>query len=249
MKLLLLSAAVAAAALFAGCGENTAAGAMDRGIRRASAGDWRGARKYSLRAIELEPENPDALVFHAIVCDRLGEHDPALDAARRAAERAPESFVANYLVGKLYSETPERSAQALVSLYKAVRLAPENTNARICLVNAAMKLKTPKAEDFIHQLRRMPGFENSPELLNQLGVIRFRKGDFQAASRYFVTAFRNDPERRRPAILFNIAADFDRQPGMRSKAEAFYREFLRRASDGSELAAAVKYARDRLNGR
>ena len=249
MKLLLLSAAVAAAALLSGCGENSAAEAMDRGIRRASNGDWRGARKYSLRAIELEPENPDALVFHAIVCDRLGEYDPALDAARRAVERAPESFVANYLVGKLYSETPERSAQALVSLHKAVRLAPENTNARICLVNAAMKLKTPQAENYINQLRRMPGFENSPELLNQLGVISFRKGDFKTARGFFIAAFRNDPERRRPAILFNIAADFDREPAMRSKAEAFYREFLRLASGGSELAAAVKYAGTRLNGR
>ncbi len=242
-----------AAALFAtvcsGCGESSVAGAMDKGISRAAAGDWSGARKFSQRALELDPENTDALIFHAIVCSRLGEHDPALDAARRAAERAPESFLAQYLVGKLYSETPGRSGPALVALHKACRLDPNNTDARICLINAAMDLKAPQAEGYIQQLRRFPGFENAPELLNQLGVIRFRRGDFSGARSCFVTAFRNDPERRNPAILFNVAYDFDRQAATRDKSRAFYQEFIRRAAGKAKFSKALDFARQRLNGR
>ena len=113
------SALCVAFLLAAGCGSRTANGCLAEASERASGGDWSGALKLARRAVELEPDNVAALIFRATACEKCGERDLALDSALQAVKVNPESFAAQYTLGRLYSADPARYADALNALEQA----------------------------------------------------------------------------------------------------------------------------------
>ena len=122
MTKLLIPAAIALLTLFvaAGCGDNTVEGCLNKANEYATGGDWKRALKYTRKATELAPENVSSLVFRAIAAEKAGERDLAVSSATKAVGCNPDSFSAQYTLGRLYSTDPTRYAEAMNALLKAV---------------------------------------------------------------------------------------------------------------------------------
>lgn len=228
----------------AGCGSNTADGCLARASERASGGDWNGALKLARRAVELEPDNVPALIFRAVACERCGERDLALDSALQAVKINPESFAAQYTLGRLYSADPARYADAMNALEQALRLKPDDTNALILLCNVSVAMHSRQAVNHLLALKRRPEFAKNPALDNQLGIALVRAGNFNAAKQAFMDACRNS--KNNPDMVYNMGAFLDRYTTSKANARGFYKFFLKLTGGKPEYAAARARVEARL---
>ena len=238
------SALCVAFLLAAGCGSRTANGCLAEASERASGGDWSGALKLARRAVELEPDNVAALIFRATACEKCGERDLALDSALQAVKVNPESFAAQYTLGRLYSADPARYADALNALEQAYRLKPDDTNTLILLCNVAVAMRSRQAVNYLLQLKRRPEVAKNPALDNQLGVALVHSGNFNAAKQAFMDACRNS--KNNPGMVYNMGAFLDRYTTSRANARGFYKFFLKLTGGKPEYAAARARVEARL---
>ncbi len=83
--------------------------------------DFPAAARYIKRSLELEPDDAEALRIISVVYKILGRGDDAIDAAREAAERSPDTPVGwNALADALLSAG--RNSDALAPLKRAIAL-------------------------------------------------------------------------------------------------------------------------------
>ncbi len=237
MTKLLIPAAIALLTLFvaAGCGDNTVEGCLNKANEYATGGDWKRALKYTRKATELAPENVSSLVFRAIAAEKAGERDLAGSSATKAVGCNPDSFSAQYTLGRLYSTDPTRYAEAMNALLKALRLKQNDTNTLVLLCNVAVAMRSNQTLTFLMALKRLPEFANNPALNNQLGVYYVSRGDYEAAKRAFLAACSRDSNN--PEIVFNTATFMERYTNSKMNAKNFYRHYLRLISDRPEYAA------------
>ena len=239
-----VSALCLAFLLSAGCGSSTADGCLAKASEKAADGDWNGALKLARRAVELEPDNVAALLFRATACEKCGERDLALDSALQAVKINPESFAAQYTLGRLYSADPARYADAMNALEQAFRLKPDDTNTLILLCNVSVAMRSRQAVNYLRMLKRRPEFAKSAALDNQLGVALVRAGNFTAAKQAFMDACRNS--KNNPDMVYNMGVFMDYYTPSKANARGFYRFFLKLTGNNPEYAAARARVEARL---
>lgn len=240
----LVTITAAATALLAGCSPASPDECLKQGTLRLIEGKTAAARKLASRAEKLAPTDPTVLIFKAIACERAGERDPALDAALRAVSANPENFIARYTLGRLYSQDPARSTEALRELRQAIRLKPGDTDTLILLTNVSMKVNLAYARAFLQMLAATPEGAASPAVQNQLGVLLCRRQDYKSAKNAFLAAAKNGS--REPVVMLNLARFFDYHTQASKAAAKFYREFIRLSDGRSDLAAFRDSAAARL---
>ncbi len=232
-----------AASILAGCGDATPEEAMNRAIVHAGKGEWEKAAKIADKTAAKYPGLAAAHVLRAAVYERCGKRDAALDSARRAVETDPESFEAQYTLGRLYAEDTARSSEAEQALLKAWKMRRDDTGVKILLCNVAMGANFPRASGYLGMLSGVPEMANRAVLYNQLAVTYVRRGDYKTASSYFSKAFRAG--KKDPEILINIARFYDGCMRKRSLAVKLYREYLKVAGDDAagRVEAAARISR------
>jgi Flp pilus assembly protein TadD len=238
---LLVCSAVAALWLW-GCGEKTAEEALLKAEYHARGGKWKEALKSAEKAVSLEAENPTALLFLALACEKNGNQDKALDSARHAATLVPEDFYAQYTLGRLYAADPSRQAEAFKALSRAYKLRPQSTDTLILLTNTAMKLNSPHAFKLLMELRNKPDFTADAVFSNELGVAYLRQKKFaQARKELFRACAAKDPR-----IILNTAIFLDRYMSQKQNARNFYSYYLRTLGNSPENAATRGMVEARL---
>lgn len=85
--------------------------------------NWELAEKHLARALELDPNNADARMYHAHLLSNLGQHERALAEVRRARELNPVSVLIRALEGQFLDFAGEHAA-AIASLRAAVDVDP-----------------------------------------------------------------------------------------------------------------------------
>jgi TolB-like protein/DNA-binding winged helix-turn-helix (wHTH) protein/Tfp pilus assembly protein PilF len=90
--------------------------------------DWLGAQKDFRRALEIEPNNIDALFFAGMVCMALGCFDEGIAALERAAQLDPLSSTVQSALGRILYRA-RRFDEAVVRLKQAIALEPRNRGA------------------------------------------------------------------------------------------------------------------------
>ncbi len=228
----------------AGCGNNTADGCLAKASERVANGDWNGALKLARRAVELEPDNVAALLFRATASEKCDERDRALDSALQAVKINPESFAAQYTLGRLYSADPARYADAMNALEQAFRLKPDDVDTLILLCNVSVSMRARQAVRYLQMLKRRPEFAKNPALDNQLGVALVRAGNFNAAKQAFMDACRNS--KNNPDMVYNMGTFLYRYTASKANARGFYNFFLRLTAGKPEYAAARARVEARL---
>lgn len=83
--------------------------------------DWAGAERHTVRALELSPEYPDAVLLRALQRSAVGRHDEAIAGARRAARLEPGrlpgiSLAWFYFFARRYEQAIEESERILALL-------------------------------------------------------------------------------------------------------------------------------------
>lgn len=231
----------------AGCGPSTAEECLNTGAARGAKGNWKGALKMADRAATLSPDNVSALVLRAIACEALGDRDRALDAARQAAVRNPESFTAQYTLGRLYAADPSRYTDALPALTRAASLRGfQERNTLIMLANTLVAQHSPSALRWLDALVRVaPELKSEASYHNLLGIAQAHAGRSNAARESFTRAYRLD--RNNPAIVCNIGVFFDRYASNPRAASSFYRKFLELAGENALFAARKSKVKARLS--
>ncbi len=94
--------------------------------------DWLGAQRDFRRALEIDPNNLDALFFSGMVCMALGCFDDGIADLQRAAQLDPLSSTVQSALGRILYRA-RRFDEAVVRLKQAIALEPRNWGAYVRL--------------------------------------------------------------------------------------------------------------------
>ncbi len=207
------------------------------------------AIKYSRAVLERRPDNVDALLLLSIASEGNQDRAVALEAAQKAERIAPENFAVQYLLGRLYSETPGKEQDAVVHLGRARRLRPNDRNAMILMADVSVRANSPGASEIYKNLRQIPEIYNNPRMYTLFGKYFAGNGNQREATQCYTMAYKCRPAGTEglPMIL-NLArfADYYLGGQFKSVAISRYQEYLAVTKQMPELAAVRKEIEERL---
>ena len=230
-SIVLTTLAATIALFFCGCADNTPEKSLSRAREAAVSGNWQEAYSLAEKLEEIYPQNIRVLLMLAVSADKCGKTDRAIDAARRAVLLDDKSFAAQYTLGKIYSNIPERRNEALQILAKAYSLKNDDPAALILMCNTAKISGNRNYENYLKVLEKTDPAQR-PGVRNNLGVAAAKRGDLKQAQSDFAVA----TSAGEPVALLNTARFFDYYSRNPKFAVSFYRQFLRAAADKNEFA-------------
>lgn len=212
-------------AILCGCEPATPEIQLESATAAARAGDWKKADEIISKLRKHNSKNMAVLLLAALAAEKNGKRDLALDCARQAAELSPQQFVAQYTLGRLYSNDITRAPETIQALTKALAIKPGDRNTLILLCNAYAELKSSEALTWLTRLyhKHQKEFIYAPEFYYNCAVAHLRRGDRSKAAgmlNYAAAKGENNPE-----LLFNVARCFERF-GWKAQAKKNYRRFL-----------------------
>lgn len=207
-------------------------------------GDWKLAESYAKRAVAAAPENPDALILHALALSYTDELQGAIDESRKAVSLAPDHFTAQYLKGYLLYRNGNYD-QCIEPLRIARSLRSDDLNSAILLAQASLRLRNATAAagyyKIIAQDRR---FNATPAPWIGLGMA-FLKTKPSLSKSYFQIAERRAPEN--PLVALDLAVLCDTNLKRPADAVPYYSKFLLLTQDKSGYDAMRNNVRRRLS--
>ena len=239
--LCLALSAICAVFLLTGCGNGTPEENLVSAIKAAETNNWKDARKFADRAAAGAPDHVGALIMRAIACEKNDNYDQAIDSARRAVNLDPDSFAANYTLGRLYSSDPLRNAEAINTLNAALRIRPESAETRVLICNVFSRMSAAEGRPYLLQLSKDPAYKNDPALLSQLGVIYAGTNKLNLAYNAFVRAYKADNQN--PDVVFNIARFTSRFRSHKNFSKQLYAHFINLASGREKYTAELNEAK------
>lgn len=127
-----------------------------------------------LNVIEQYPNNADLYVGLARIYDKLGQEDDAIEAARKAVEVNPESFLGNYYTGYYIAKKGENEDNKLRQMTITSRAQYQTARAEVIKIYAASIAPLEKAYEL------NPSEPSTIELLKNL-TFRLRDDEEMAA--------------------------------------------------------------------
>src|SRR6516164_3372438 len=164
-------------------------------------GDVKGAEREWTEALRINPNVVIALDNLANLRHGLGHDEEAAGYSLRALALDPNDAEAHANLGAAYF-TMANTQEAELHLRRAIALAPVNVKARVVLGDLYLsQLRLPEAEE---QYRRLLEIRPDTGGYVGLGLVRWRRGDRQAAERYFKQAQSLDPSSARPHVMLGL---------------------------------------------
>ena len=216
---------------------------MNRAMKAAVEGEWSKADKPSEEAVKLTPDNVNALILRALVCERLGRYDEAVENAYKAAGIDSGSFLPLYTLGRLYAANPNRRNEAINLLLRANRLKSDHAGTLILLCNLH---QIGRKSSYLAALSKLPGYDRSPELIFESCMDRVYRRNRKGVNDTLIKLFNDNPEN--PELTSAIAGYFFccNERAMRPVARAAYRRYLafpeKRRTPKRSAAAAKRLA-------
>ena len=219
---------------------------MPNAAASAARGDWKKTLKLTDRAVKLAPDSTDALVFNAIAALRCGESERAYASASKAVNLSPESFVAQYTLGRACMDFPERQGEALQALLNALRLRGNDRDTLVLLCNIGVETASPqKVLRFLNMLKYEAEFSRSPELYNQMALVYLRRPVDVAKARQAMSNAWN-LGRNNLIISYNAGCFFDRYANSKKSALTPYHNYMKLSENVPEEAAYRKEVAARI---
>ncbi|MCA9322137.1 MAG: tetratricopeptide repeat protein, partial [Planctomycetes bacterium] len=178
------------------------------GLALADDGKDEAALEAFRRAIELDPEGYLAQLQMGISLYRLSRMTECEKALLEALDHAPEEKSAEIhrSLGFLYQNTAKLD-QAIEHQLKALEIKPDYFDARFELgSNYYRKNQTQKARVQFEKAAEMR--PRSEHVLNSLGAVTHRDGDFATAIKYYERSLMANPNQ--PDVLMNISKAYDK---------------------------------------
>lgn len=162
---------------------------MNTALKYAMDGEWAKADRPSSEAIMKTPDNINALILRALVCERLNRYDEAVENAYKAVTIDSNSFVAVYTLGRLYAARGRSEAVNL--LIKANRLRSDHPLPLVLLCNLH---KPGQKGSYLAALSRLPGWGNAPEVEFESCMNRVYNRDRRGVEAAYIRLFDNNPD-------------------------------------------------------
>lgn len=195
---------------------------LNTALKYAVEGEWRKADKPSEEALKKTPDNINALILRALVCERLDRYDEAVENAYKAASIDSSSFTAVYTLGRLYARKSSRRVEAVNYLIKANRLKSDHADTLVLLSN----LQQPgRKSSYLNALSLLPEYAKSPELAFEICMDRAYRGDHKGTAYTLIRLFNENP--RDPNLSYAIGGYFyfcDKK--RHSVAKAAYQRYM-----------------------
>lgn len=238
----LLAAGLAAAMLtLTGCGERHDAGELlDQAAKHLSAGQYAKALSAADSAVRCAPERYDALLMRAMVQERMGRTELALQSALAAEKLAPASFAVQYMLGRLYAADPRTAQEALNQLSKALALRPGDRNVLILQANFC---RIPSMR-LLKQLGRDTALASGATYCNELGVSELLSGQIRQGGSHLNLAVSRAPHN--PVFRLNYARYLDFYAGQPAAALTHYQTYLGLTQNLAGHAADRKWTAGRI---
>ena len=196
---------------------------MNRAMKAAVEGEWSKADKPSEEAVRLTPDNVNALILRALVCERLGRYDEAVENAYKAAGIDSGSFLTLYTLGRLYAANPSRRNEAINLLLRANRLKSDHAETLIWLCNLH---QVGRKSSYLAALSKLPGYDRDPEVIFESCMDRVYRRNRKGVNDTLIKLFNDNPGN--PELTSAIAGYFFccNERSMRPVAKAAYRRYL-----------------------
>lgn len=162
-----------------------------------------------------------------------GLYEQAADLLEKGISMEPENIELHYELGVLYDKTGKKDA-AIEKMKQVIKMDPQNADALNYLgyTYADSGIKLDKAESLI---RRALDLEpDSGYILDSMGWVYYRKGDYERARKYLEKALKQVSDD--PVILEHMA-DVYLKLNLRHKALEYYRRALENAGKDKESLA------------
>lgn len=193
---------------------------MNKALKAAAENRWDKADKPSAEALKKTPDNVNALVLRAVICEKLDRHDEAVENAYKAVSIDSGSFAAVYTLGRLYMKGNKRRHEAENMLIKASRLRPDHPSPLILLANLR---KRGEKGSYLEALSRLPGYANDPLVRFESAMNRVYNRDRRGVETLYAALLEEDHDI--PELYSAIGGYFDfvRKYDLARKA---YRRYL-----------------------
>ena len=247
----LLAAALTAVLFFAGCGREDVSAQLGEAADALEKGKPETAQAITERAIAAAPKNADALILHALTREAQDDLTSAVNAATRAAQLQPGSFVAQYTCGRLCAAAGNDAA-ALHALGKALELNPGDRNTLILLANVNMR-GAASTKERLAALRCLAALSGDGVLVrsaayrNQIGIGMVLEKNLRKGGENLRYAQKLEP--KNPVYQLNYARLFDYYLKRPDIAADYYREYLKLATASGNGLYRITEARLRAIGR
>jgi tetratricopeptide (TPR) repeat protein len=216
-----------AALVLAGCGRVDPNGEFQAAVELAKAGDGKSWEKAVARAESAMRAGGNTAAlrgFHVLALYRSGKTDETVERARDAARDFPDSFLCQFLAGKILLESGDALA-ALGPLRQAYELEPDNQDCVVLLARCATMQNVPDAEAALEKL--MDG--NQAHLAaNEMGVFLVNQGRYPEAMSWFS---RTSSMSDNPSVYLNMAVLCDRYMKKPTLARRYYTKYMLETGD------------------
>lgn len=232
----------AGAMLFCGCSRQEDP-PMNKALKEAMEQRWHKADKPSAEALKKTPDNVNALILRAVVCEKLGRYDEAVENAHKAVSIKNDSFAAVYTLGRLFSRNKARRSDAVALLMKAARLRPDHPSPLILLANLH-----PQGQkgSYLATLQTLPEYANDPEVQFESHMNRVYNRDRRGVEQAYIRLFEENPDNPELASAIGGYFDFCRRYDLARKAYRRYMSFpgeRRRAARSAHIQKRLRSIR------
>lgn len=219
-----------------------------RGAARIQSGDAEGGLSDARRAVEVDPDNSDAIALLAATYRRSAKNDEALTLLREAVKRHPDDSALRLVLAQLYVQLEDRGS-AETELTELVRLNPKEHKYRYQLAHFYLGQKNVDRAERV--LRDAIAVEpDASELKLALSDFLATQRSRQQAERELRAFIAAEPDR---AELRMGLGGFYERGGQLEQAEATYRDIIaRERKEAPVLAvrnriAAIKIGQGKLD--
>jgi tetratricopeptide (TPR) repeat protein len=147
------------------------------------AGKWQDAEAAYRRALQIEPQNPDALALLGCVCSELKKHDEAVELIEKALKLDPQAPLFHFHLGNAFEKAGKHD-RAEAAFACATAIAPQWVEAWYNLGNAQ---NSQAKKDAAHAtFERVLKLQSQHVLAhNNLGMLVWKKGDIKKGREWF----------------------------------------------------------------
>ncbi len=232
-----------------GCGQQSIPELVSDSLKLADAGDdvsWNKAVDKLDRAIASGGDSQPLQMFYAIALERTDNAAAAIDIVEATQKNDPDSFLPNYLAGKL-NYNAGNYGDAVDYLQNAVALDETHDEALMLYASAAARENLPDVPELFAQLQAVDRFDDSYLLCNELAIWHMHQGNYIDAMSNFSKAIRHSNQH--PSVYLNTAVMWDRYAGRYPLARRYYERYLKVAGDhDAETVGQVEARLQQLTG-
>ena len=232
-----------------GCSQQSIPVLVSDALKLADIGDdgsWNKALVKLDQAIARGGDSQPLQMFYAIALERSDKAAAAIDIVEATQKDAPDSFLPNYLAGKLnYNAGNYRAAADY--LQTAVALDDMHDEALMLYASAAARENLPEVPKLFARLQASDRFDDSYLLWNELAIWYMYQGNYIDAMSNFSKAIRYSNQH--PSMYLNTAVMWDRYAGQYPLARRYYERYLKVVGDhDAETVGHVEARLQQLTG-